>query len=114
MPLARPFVDIHDVSLRYGGADGILTLNDLSMKIQPGEFIAVVGSSGCGKSTLMKLVSGLWPASDGTVIVDGTEVTGPVSIAGMAFQNPTLLPWRSILRNVLLPARTNETTFLYA
>ena len=103
MPPSKPFVDIYDVSLQYGGADGTLALSGLSMKVHQGEFIAVVGPSGCGKSTLMKLLSGLWPASDGTVIVDGTEVTGPVSIAGMAFQNPTLLPWRTILRNVLLP-----------
>jgi ABC-type cobalamin/Fe3+-siderophores transport system ATPase subunit len=92
MPVSRPFVDIHDVSLRFGGADGTLALDDLSMKIQPGEFIEVVGPSGCGKSTLMKLLSGLWPASDGTVIVDGAEVTGPVSIAGMAFQNRRCCP----------------------
>jgi NitT/TauT family transport system ATP-binding protein len=63
----------------------------------------VVGPSGCGKSTLMRLLSGLWPASQGSVILDGQEVTGPVSIAGMAFQNPTLLPWRNVLRNLLLP-----------
>lgn len=103
MSASRPFVDIHNVSLRYGGADGTLALDALSLRVQPGEFIAVVGPSGCGKSTLMKLLSGLWPASDGTVIVDGSEVTGPLSIAGMAFQNPTLLPWRNVLRNVLLP-----------
>ena len=103
MSQSRPFVDIHNVSLQYGGADGTLALSELSMQVRPGEFIAVVGPSGCGKSTLMKLLSGLWPASDGTVIVDGSEVTGPLSIAGMAFQNPTLLPWRSVLRNVLLP-----------
>ncbi|MGI4797679.1 MAG: ABC transporter ATP-binding protein [Janthinobacterium lividum] len=103
MSQSRPFVDIQNVSLQYGGTDGTLALNDLSMEVQAGEFIAVVGPSGCGKSTLMKLLSGLWPASDGTVIVDNSEVTGPLSIAGMAFQNPTLLPWRSVLRNVLLP-----------
>ncbi len=99
----QPFLDIDRVSLRYGGADGTLALSELSLAVQQGEFVAVVGPSGCGKSTLMKLLSGLWPASDGTVIVDGNEVNGPLSIAGMAFQNPTLLPWRSILRNVLLP-----------
>ena len=90
-------------SLRYGGADGTLALDGLTMAVDAGEFVAVVGPSGCGKSTLMKLLSGLWPASDGDVSVDGREVDGPLSIAGMAFQNPTLLPWRTVLRNVLLP-----------
>ena len=103
MIVSRPFLEVDQVSLRYGGADGTLALDDLNMAVQPGEFTAVVGPSGCGKSTLMKLLSGLWPASDGTLIVDGSEVNGPLSIAGMAFQNPTLLPWRSVLRNVLLP-----------
>ena len=73
------------------------------MKINKGEFIAVVGPSGCGKSSLLKLVSGLMPPSEGTVIVDNKEVSGPLKIVGMAFQNPTLLPWRTTIDNVLLP-----------
>ena len=68
-----------------------------------GEFVAVVGPSGCGKSTLMKVVTGLWLATAGRVMVGGKEVTGPLSIVGMAFQNPTLLPWRTTLDNVMLP-----------
>lgn len=103
MPTIDPFLKIDRASLRYGGGDGTLALDELSMAVQPGEFVAVVGPSGCGKSTLMKLLSGLWPASDGEVSVEGREVDGPLSIAGMAFQNPTLLPWRSVLQNVLLP-----------
>jgi len=97
------FVELDQVSLRYGGADGTLALGGVSLTVARGEFVAVVGPSGCGKSTLMRLLSGLWPASQGSVILDGQEVTGPVSIAGMAFQNPTLLPWRNVLRNLLLP-----------
>ena len=68
-----------------------------------GEFAAVVGPSGCGKSTLMKLMSGLLPARTGDTVVAGQPVTGPLKIVGMAFQNPTLLLWRSTLDNVLLP-----------
>jgi NitT/TauT family transport system ATP-binding protein len=71
--------------------------------VAPGEFVAVVGPSGCGKSTLMRLVTGLWPATAGRVSVQGRPVDGPLTIAGMAFQNPTLLPWRSVLDNVMLP-----------
>ena len=73
------------------------------MKVPEGAFVAVVGPSGCGKSSLMKLVTGLAPQSSGAVIVNGKELSGPVSIVGMAFQNSNLLPWRTTLENVLLP-----------
>lgn len=99
----RPFVEIDRVAMRYGGAEGTLALQDCSLDVAEGEFVAVVGPSGCGKSTLMRLVSGLWPASQGGVVVAGEEVRGPIPLVGMAFQNPTLLPWRNILDNVMLP-----------
>jgi NitT/TauT family transport system ATP-binding protein len=103
------FVELDRVALRYGGeADGTLALSGASMRVQEGEFVAVVGPSGCGKSTLMKVVSGLWPASDGGVVVAGREVDGPLSIVGMAFQNASLLPWRTTLRNVMLPLEVVE------
>src|SRR6201984_855703 len=98
------FVDLDRISLRYGeGADGTLALHGATLRVATGEFVAVVGPSGCGKSTLMKVVTGLWPPTAGVVIVSGRAVTGPLSIAGMAFQNPTLLPWRTTLANVMLP-----------
>ncbi len=98
------FIDLDNVALRYGGTeDGTLALEGTSIKVDKGEFVAVVGPSGCGKSTLMKVITGLWPPTEGTVIVDGQHVVGPLHSAGMAFQNPTLLPWRSTLDNVMLP-----------
>jgi NitT/TauT family transport system ATP-binding protein len=98
------FVDLDRVSLRYGEeGEGTLALQGTTLSVRVGEFVAVVGPSGCGKSTLMKAVTGLWPATSGNVIVSGREVTGPLSIAGMAFQNPTLLPWRTTLANIMLP-----------
>jgi NitT/TauT family transport system ATP-binding protein len=98
------FVNLDRVSLRYGeDGDGTLALEDTTLSVAAGEFVAVVGPSGCGKSSLMKVVTGLWPPTAGTVAVDGHEVTGPLSIVGMAFQNPTLLPWRKTLDNVMLP-----------
>jgi NitT/TauT family transport system ATP-binding protein len=99
----RPFVEIDDVAMRYGGIEGTLALQGTTMNVAKGEFVAVVGPSGCGKSTLMKLVTGLWPATAGNVLVAGQEVAGPLAIAGMAFQAPTLLPWRNVLDNVMLP-----------
>jgi NitT/TauT family transport system ATP-binding protein len=97
------FVEIDRVDVMYGGVDGTLALREASLSVAEGEFVAVVGPSGCGKSTLMRLVTGLWPPTEGNVVVAGREVDGPLSIAGMAFQNPTLLPWRTVLANVMLP-----------
>lgn len=101
------FIDLNGVSHRYGGIqagpEGVLAIQDLSISVDRGEFAAVVGPSGCGKSTLMKLVTGLQFPFAGTVAVGGQRVTQPVKIAGMAFQAPTLLPWRTTLENLLLP-----------
>jgi NitT/TauT family transport system ATP-binding protein len=103
------FVELDRVSLSYGReGNGTLALSDASLTIDRGEFIAVVGPSGCGKSTLLKLVSGLCQATSGTVTVAGSPVTGPLKICGMAFQNATLLPWRTTLDNVLLPLEIVE------
>jgi NitT/TauT family transport system ATP-binding protein len=107
-PLQPPFVDIRDASLTYGEEGGVLALTDVSLTINKGDFIAVVGPSGCGKSTLLKLVSGLRRPSTGRVAVAGQPVGGPLKIVGMAFQNPTLLPWRTAMDNVLLPLEVVE------
>ncbi len=98
-----PFMVLDGVSLRYGGEAGVLALHDATLHVTEGEFVAVVGPSGCGKSSLMKLMTGLLPPSAGTLMVAGQALTGPLKIAGMAFQNATLLPWRSVLDNVMLP-----------
>ena len=97
------FVDIADVSLTYGRKGGTLAVDGLTMSVEKGQFAAVVGPSGCGKSTLMKLTTGLVRPQRGQVTVAGKAVDGPVSMAGMAFQNPSLLPWRTTLRNIMLP-----------
>ena len=97
------FVTLEDVRHTYGGEGSTLALEGLSMSVREGEFAAVVGPSGCGKSTLMKLATGLQFPERGVVTVAGRQVSQPVTIAGMAFQNPSLLPWRTTLDNVLLP-----------
>ena len=100
-------VVFENVSLAYspGGENAI---EDVSLSIREGEFVAVVGPSGCGKSTLMKLVTGLKPPTNGYVYVDDREVGGPLKIVGMAFQASNLLPWRTTLDNVLLPLEIVE------
>lgn len=106
-----PFVDFQRVSLAYTDAQaraGDFAVEDVTLSINQGEFVAIVGPSGCGKSTFMKLTTGLKMATRGSVKVEGQAVTGPLKIAGMAFQAPTLLPWRTTLDNVLLPLEIVE------
>jgi NitT/TauT family transport system ATP-binding protein len=103
------FVDIGDVTLTYKSASGgVLALKGTTLKVRRGEFAAVVGPSGCGKSSLMKLVTGLVTPDTGDIVIFGDKVRGPVKIAGMAFQNPNLLPWRKVIDNVLLPLEIVE------
>ncbi len=90
--------------MAYGrGAAAVRAIDEVSLDIAQGEFVAVVGPSGCGKSSLMRLISGLHPPLGGTLTVEGRPVTGPLRSVGMAFQNSNLLPWRTALENVLLP-----------
>jgi NitT/TauT family transport system ATP-binding protein len=106
------FVTLDGVSHSYGAKGGsagdTLAVDGLSISVEAGEFAAVVGPSGCGKSTLMKLATGLQFPFKGTIKVADEVVTRPVKIAGMAFQAPTLLPWRSTLDNLLLPLEIVE------
>src|SRR5882762_7308719 len=102
------FVALDGVSHVYGGTGGTLAVDALSIQVNRGEFAAVVGPSGCGKSTLMKLATGLQFPFKGSVRVAGEQVSKPVKISGMAFQAPTLLPWRTTLENLLLPLEIVE------
>ncbi|MEP7295426.1 MAG: ABC transporter ATP-binding protein [Burkholderiales bacterium] len=108
---ARPFVEFDHVWLAYNDelkAKGQFAVEDISLQVSEGEFIAIVGPSGCGKSTFMKLTTGLRMPSRGTITIDGAPVTGPLKISGMSFQAPSLLPWRSTVDNVLLPLEIVE------
>ncbi|WP_234240728.1 ABC transporter ATP-binding protein [Billgrantia desiderata] len=98
---STPFVDFDRVSLAYDDSGN--AIEDISLSIREGEFVAFVGPSGCGKSTFMKLCTGLHAPTAGSVQVDGAAVGGPLKICGMAFQSANLLPWRTTLDNVLLP-----------
>lgn len=95
------FIELSNVSLRYD--NGYLAVEGVNLSIAQGEFVALVGPSGCGKSTLLRVISGLRPPSSGQASVRGQVVRGPIAGIGMAFQNPTLMPWRTILQNILLP-----------
>lgn len=105
------FVDFRNVWLAYNEellAKKQFAVEDINLQVGEGEFIAIVGPSGCGKSTFMKLATGLKMPSQGSILIDGREVSGPLKITGMAFQAPSLLPWRTTLDNVLLPLEIVE------
>jgi NitT/TauT family transport system ATP-binding protein len=99
---APPLIQLESVWLKYPRGNDF-AVEDISLKVSDGEFIAIVGPSGCGKSTFMKLVSGLRPPTLGKVLLDGKALKGPAKMVGMAFQASTLLPWRTTLENVFLP-----------
>lgn len=103
------FVELKDVTLDYVSEQSVTrAIEGVTMSIERGEFVAIAGPSGCGKTTILKLVAGLLSPTMGSIAVDGTTVRGPLKIVGMAFQNPTLLPWRTTLENVLLPLEIVE------
>ncbi|MBC7144272.1 MAG: ABC transporter ATP-binding protein [Thioclava marina] len=97
-------IDIRGVTHAYKTKHGALpVLDNLDIQVPQGEFCAVVGPSGCGKSTLTRLVAGLMKPDQGEVWLHGEKVTSPRKTVGMAFQNPVMLEWRSIIDNVILP-----------
>ncbi len=100
------FVELEKVTHTYGrGERQVHALTETNLRIEKGDFIALVGPSGCGKSTILKLVTGLINASSGYVFVAGRQVGAEPVRVGMAFQNPTLLPWLTLLDNVMLPLK---------
>ena len=94
------FVELENVTHSDGrGERQVHALTETNLRIEKGDFIALVGPSGCGKSTILKLVTGLINASSGYVFVAGRQVGAEPVRVGMAFQNPTLLPWLTLLDN---------------
>ncbi|HZD48518.1 MAG TPA: ABC transporter ATP-binding protein [Silvibacterium sp.] len=92
---AVPQIEFANVSKKYDR----LILDNLSLSVAKGEFLSVLGPSGCGKSTVLKLISGLTPASSGTILVDGMTPKNARETMSFIFQDPTLLPWRTARAN---------------
>jgi NitT/TauT family transport system ATP-binding protein len=97
-------IRLNGVSRIFRGRRGTVeALRGIDLEVREGEFVAIVGRSGCGKSTLLRIVAGLLSPTTGRVLVSGTPVVKPRRDIAMLFQRPALLPWRSVLDNVLLP-----------
>ncbi|MGB6056595.1 MAG: ABC transporter ATP-binding protein [Burkholderiaceae bacterium] len=95
-----------DLSVVYRTSKGSITaIENLSLRLGAGDFVSVVGPSGCGKSTLVKIFSGLLKPSKGKALLSGTPIDRPRGDVGIVFQQPTLLPWKTVLENVLVPVR---------
>lgn len=105
----RAYIGFEKVTVTYGrGEKATRALDETTLGIDEGDFVALVGPSGCGKSTLLKLVAELLRPSSGHVFVAGREVGAEPVRIGMAYQNPTLLPWLTIRDNVMLPLKIVE------
>lgn len=93
-------LDIENVSHRFAlGDQDLPVLDDVSFRVDPGEFVALLGPSGCGKSTLLRLIAGLDRPTSGSVLGDGAEITAPHPSRVIMFQDPTLYPWRTVRAN---------------
>lgn len=104
--LLSPAIELSQATVTFGRGDNqVPALSETSLKIADGEFLALVGPSGCGKSTILRLAAGLIKPTTGAVIVGGREVAARALRIGMAFQNPTMLPWLTIEKNIMMPLK---------
>jgi NitT/TauT family transport system ATP-binding protein len=93
-----PNIELRGLGKRFG--DGRPVLEGIDLTVRKGEFVSIIGPSGCGKSTILKLVAGLIPATSGEVLVDGMTPANAREIVSFIFQDPTLLPWRTVAGNI--------------
>ena len=99
----KPMLQINDVGMTFSTKRGpFVALRDISLDVEQGEFVSLIGHSGCGKSTLLNLVSGLTTPTSGVLLLDDRELKGPGPDRGVVFQNHSLLPWLSCVDNVNL------------
>ena len=106
----RPFISISDLSVVYRtrSNESLIAVDKANLNVNDGEFCVIVGPSGCGKSTLLKVLAGLVTASSGQTRIAGESVAAPRNDIGFVFQSATLLPWMTILENVLLPLKVQN------
>lgn len=103
--MAEP-VALHGVGRDFAGSGGVRSvLRGIDLRVRSGEFVAVLGASGCGKSTLLRLVAGLDRPSEGEIRIGAQTVTDCDPRCAVMFQEPRLLPWKSVAQNVALGAR---------
>src|SRR5450830_622335 len=103
--MEKAFLTVEHLSKRYSeGAAAVF--EQVSFSMEKGEFVCIIGHSGCGKTTILNVLAGLEAASGGVVIMDQREVTGPSLDRGVVFQSHALMPWFSVLGNVVFAVRS--------
>jgi NitT/TauT family transport system ATP-binding protein len=103
------FIRVEDVRKVYqSGRDAVEAVSGVSFVANEGEFIAILGPSGCGKSTLLMMCGGLEPLTSGKISIAGSPVNGPRASVGVMFQDSTLLPWKTVLQNILFPIKIQK------
>src|SRR5436189_2267499 len=101
--VSAPKLWIDRISMTFATAAGAFTaLAPVSLSIAPGRFVSLIGPSGCGKSTIFNIIAGLLQPTGGSVVIDGVDVTGSIGRVGYMLQKDLLLPWRTVLDNVIL------------
>ena len=93
--------------------DNTKVVDDISLSVLPGQITCLLGPSGCGKSTITRLVSGLIKPTQGSIFISNKKITSPLSTVGMAFQNPVLLEWRNVIKNIILPLEIVSKNMTY-
>ena len=108
-PAARPLITATGLRKVFDTPTGAVeAIGSADFSISTGEFVSLLGPSGCGKSTLLMMVAGLEPATGGSIVIDGSPVSRPRCDVGIVYQEPVLLPWKTVLQNVLFPVQISE------
>lgn len=104
-PAGRPFGHFKDVRKVFARSDqeSLVAIENVSFDLHAGRFVSLLGPSGCGKTTFLRIAAGLIAASSGTIQINGVDVVEPQPDFGVVFQQPNLMPWRSVLKNILFP-----------
>lgn len=109
--MTHPFLKVDGLAKRFpnpGASEPMTVFEQVGFHIEKGEFVCIIGHSGCGKSTILNILAGLDDATEGAVVMDGLEVSGPSLDRGVVFQNYSLLPWLSALSNVTFAVRARH------
>lgn len=101
----EPVLELVKVQKTYGEK---VVLNDINLRVNKGEFIAIVGRSGCGKSTLLRIIAGLEQIQSGNIFVKEEKLNGRNGMVKMMFQDGRLLPWKKVYENIGLGLKTTE------
>jgi NitT/TauT family transport system ATP-binding protein len=104
-----PLLVVNGVNKAFDGTQQVRALQQISFSVARGEIVCLVGPSGSGKSTLLRIIGGLTQADSGTVLLDDLPIKEPHPAVGMVFQRTNLMPWRTVLENVLLPAEVTQS-----